>query len=70
LLQDQLAALQAESQAATAAAAAKLKEVEVELDGVKNRLLTERASNKRHMEFSAEVRRTGLIKKQRAMRAC
>jgi hypothetical protein len=56
----QLAALLAKSEAAAAAAAAHLKEVAAELDGVKIKLLTERASNKRHMEFSAEVRSTGL----------
>lgn len=66
MLQDQLAALQAESEAATAAAASKLKEVAAELDGVKNKLLTERASNKRHMEFSAEVRRPASTKQQQS----
>jgi hypothetical protein len=73
VLQDsclKLAALLAESAAATAAASAQLKEVAAEADHVKTKLLTERASNKRHMELSAQVWGTCLTEQQRAMQAC
>lgn len=53
--QVQLAELQAKSDTAQAAATAELQKQTAELDSIKNKLLTERATNARHMERSAEV---------------
>jgi phosphoenolpyruvate-protein kinase (PTS system EI component) len=55
LLQDQVAALQAELEASKAAAVEELDHKSAELDSMKNKLLTERAANMRQMELSAEV---------------
>jgi hypothetical protein len=55
VLQAQLEAQQAELAASKAAAAAQLQQKTKELDGMKSKLVSERAANKRQTELSAEV---------------